>query len=200
MGFEIDEEQKEVSSSEIDEGRVVRTSPQAGSKRKEGSIITLYVSGGEKGYVVEELAGQNVTEVKAVLEKMYNLYVILKEEENDTANVNEIIRTEPGAGTTLTEGDTITIFIPNKTSDYPDFTNGEYTLKAIEAWCEKYSINLTPVYNPTDEYPAGTIYSQSQKAGTSAMPNQDLTIYIAEEPESGDNLDNGDMPVDAGEE
>ncbi len=195
MGFEIDEEQKEVSSSEIDAGRVVRTSPQAGSKRKEGAVITLYVSAGEKGYVVEELAGQNATEVKAVLERMYNLYVILKEEENDTANVNEIIRTEPGAGTTLTEGDTITIYIPNKTSDYPDFTNGEYSLKEIEAWCEKYSINLTPVYNPTDEYPAGTIYSQSQKAGTSAMPNQSLTIYIAEEPESGNDLDNGDIPV-----
>lgn len=195
MGFEIDEEQKEVSSSEIDAGRVVRTSPQAGSKRKEGAVITLYVSAGEKGYVVEELAGQNATEVKAVLERMYNLYVILKEEENDTANVNEIIRTEPAAGTTLTEGDTITIYIPNKTSDYPDFTNGEYSLKEIEAWCEKYSINLTPVYNPTDEYPAGTIYSQSQKAGTSAMPNQSLTIYIAEEPESGNDLDNGDIPV-----
>lgn len=195
MGFEIDEEQKEVSSSEIEAGRVVRTSPQAGSKRKEGAVITLYVSAGEKGYVVEELAGQNATEVKAVLERMYNLYVILKEEENDTANVNEIIRTEPGAGTTLTEGDTITIYIPNKTSDYPDFTNGEYSLKEIEAWCEKYSINLTPVYNPTDEYPAGTIYSQSQKAGTSAMPNQSLTIYIAEEPESGNDLDNGDIPV-----
>lgn len=195
MGFEIDEEQKEVSSSEIDAGHVVRTSPQAGSKRKEGAVITLYVSAGEKGYVVEELAGQNATEVKAVLERMYNLYVILKEEENDTANVNEIIRTEPAAGTTLTEGDTITIYIPNKTSDYPDFTNGEYSLKEIEAWCEKYSINLTPVYNPTDEYPAGTIYSQSQKAGTSAMPNQSLTIYIAEEPESGNDLDNGDIPV-----
>lgn len=198
MGFEIDEEQKEVSSSEIDAGKVVRTSPQAGSKRKEGAIITLYVSGGEKGYVVEELAGQNATEVKAVLERMYNLYVILKEEENDTANVNEIIRTEPAAGTTLTEGDTITIYVPNKTSDYPDFTTGDMSLKEIEAWCEKYSITLTTVYNPTDEYQPGTIYSQSQKAGTSAMPNQTLTIYIAEEPETGDAEGNEDIPVDGG--
>ena len=44
LGFEIDEEQKEVSSSEIESGHVVRTSPQAGSKRKVGAIITLYVS------------------------------------------------------------------------------------------------------------------------------------------------------------
>lgn len=180
MGFEIDEEQKEISSSDIESGRVVKTSPQAGSKRKEGAIITLYVSSGENGYVVEDLVGQNATEVKAVLERMYNLYVILKEEDNDKANANEIIRTEPAAGATLTEGDTITLYIPNKIGDYPDFTTGEYSLKDIQSWCEKYSITLDITYNPTDEYPAGTIYEQSQKAGTTAMPNQNLVIYIAE--------------------
>lgn len=200
LGFEIDEEQKEVPSSDVESGRVVKTSPQAGSKRKVGAIVTLYVSSGEHGYAVENLAGQNATEVKAVLEKMYNLYVILKEEENDTANVNEIIRTEPGVGTTLTEGDTITIYVPNKTSDYPDFTTGSYSLKEIEAWCEKYSITLVPVYNPTDEYTPGTIYDQSQKAGTSAMPNQTLKIYIAEEIASEDDINNAEAPVDAGAE
>lgn len=200
MGFEIDEEQKEISSSDIESGRVVKTSPQAGSKRKEGAIITLYVSSGENGYVVEELAGQNATEVKAVLERMYNLYVILKEEDNDKANANEIIRTEPAAGATLTEGDTITLYIPNKIGDYPDFTKGEYSLKDIQSWCEKYSITLDVTYNPTDEYPAGTIYEQSQKAGTTAMPNQNLVIYIAEElsqddpaPEDIDATDNDEV-------
>lgn len=200
MGFEIDEEQKEISSSDIESGRVVKTSPQAGSKRKEGAIITLYVSSGENGYVVEELAGQNATEVKAVLERMYNLYVILKEEDNDKANANEIIRTEPAAGATLTEGDTITLYIPNKIGDYPDFTKGEYSLKDIQSWCEKYSITLDVTYNPTYEYPAGTIYEQSQKAGTTAMPNQNLVIYIAEElsqddpaPEDIDATDNDEV-------
>ncbi len=200
MGFEIDEEQKEISSSDIESGRVVKTSPQAGSKRKEGAIITLYVSSGENGYVVEDLVGQNATEVKAVLERMYNLYVILKEEDNDKANANEIIRTEPAAGATLTEGDTITLYITNKIGDYPDFTTGEYSLKDIQSWCEKYSITLDITYNPTDEYPAGTIYEQSQKAGTTAMPNQNLVIYIAEElsqddpaPEDIDATDNDEV-------
>ena len=200
MGFEIDEEQKEISSSDIESGRVVKTSPQAGSKRKEGAIITLYVSSGENGYVVEDLVGQNATEVKAVLERMYNLYVILKEEDNDKANANEIIRTEPAAGATLTEGDTITLYIPNKIGDYPDFTTGEYSLKDIQSWCEKYSITFDITYNPTDEYPAGTIYEQSQKAGTTAMPNQNLVIYIAEElsqddpaPEDIDATDNDEV-------
>ena len=141
-----------------------------------------------------------IEKIKAVLERMYNLYVILKEEDNDKANANEIIRTEPAAGATLTEGDTITLYIPNKIGDYPDFTTGEYSLKDIQSWCEKYSITLDITYNPTDEYPAGTIYEQSQKAGTTAMPNQNLVIYIAEElsqddpaPEDIDATDNDEV-------
>ena len=107
----------------INFGSLARESDKAVFK-SEGAIITLYVSSGENGYVVEDLVGQNATEVKAVLERMYNLYVILKEEDNDKANANEIIRTEPAAGATLTEGDTITLYIPNKIGDYPDFTTG----------------------------------------------------------------------------
>ena len=35
-GFTVSDEQKEVSSSDIEEGRVVKTSPAVGSKRKMG--------------------------------------------------------------------------------------------------------------------------------------------------------------------
>ena len=182
LGFEIDEQQKETPSTEIEIGHVVKTSPQAGSKRKKGAVITIYISTGENGYIVEDLVGKNYQEQKGVLERMYNLYVIVKEEENDELNAGEIIRTEPEAGATLTEGDTITLYIPNKTTDYPDFTSGEYTLKQIEEWCEKYSIYLDPQYIETEEYVPGTIFNQTPKPGISAAPNQTLTIYIAEEP------------------
>lgn len=181
LGFEIDDDQKEVSSSDIETGNVVRTSPQSGSKRKKGASITLYISSGENGYVVEELTGKNYQEIKGVLERMYNLYVIVKEEENEQFNSGEIIRTEPAAGTRLTEGETITLYIPDMSAEYPDFTTNSYSLKEIQSWCDKYNVLLSEIYNQTDEYKAGTIYDQSQKAGTTVKPNQTLKIYIAEE-------------------
>lgn len=181
LGFEIDDEQKEVSSSEVDVGNVVRTSPQEGSKRKKGAVIKLFISTGENGYTVEDLTGKNYQEIKGVLERMYNLYVIVKEEENDKFNAGEIIRSEPAAGTLLTEGETITLYIPDMSAEYPDFTTNAYTLKEISSWCEKYNVTLSEIYNQTDEYQPGTIYDQSQKAGTTVKPNQTLKIYIAEE-------------------
>ena len=64
---------------------------------------------------------------------------------------------------------------------YPDFTKGTYSLKQIEEWCTKYGVKLTTSYVETDEYPAGTIFEQSQKADDAVVNGQTLTIKIAEE-------------------
>lgn len=183
LGFEISETYKEISSSEVETGGVVKTSPQAGTTRKKGATITIYISTGENAYVVEDLKGKNYLEVKGVLEKMYNLYVIVKDaDETKGYKAGEIVSTEPEAGTKLEETDTITLYIVDTNVVYPDFTTGEYSLKKIKNWCEDNNITLEEIYNETDEYPAGTIYDQSYKEGVQAMSGQVLKIYIAEEP------------------
>ena len=194
-GFEIDEEQKEIASKDITKGDVVKTSPQADSLRKKGAIITLYVSSGEVGYTIEEsIIGSNYQEITGILREMYGIQVLIKNEAKPDAKAGEIIRTEPDVGTVLTEGDTITLYIPDLNTDYPDFTTGEYSLTDIEEWGEKYSIEIAPSYIETSEFPPGTIYSQSPKAGSSAVPNQTLTIYIAEEPSSDAPASDVDNP------
>lgn len=193
LGFEISETYKEISSSEVETGGVVKTSPQAGTTRKKGATITIYVSTGENAYVVEDLKGKNYLEVKGVLEKMYNLYVIVKDaDETKGYKSGEIVYTEPEAGTKLEETDTITLYIVDTSVVYPDFTTGDYTLKKIKEWCNDNNITLEEIYNETDEYPAGTIYDQSYKEGVQAMSGQVLKIYIAEEPTN----DYGDLTAE----
>ena len=122
---------------------------------------------------------------------MYNLYVEVIEEEIDDINKyeqGEIISTVPEAGTVLKEGDTIELHIPDTSILYPDFTSGEYSLQDIEDFAEKYSIILKVEYIETSEYEVGTIYEQSIAAGTVVNANSTLTIYIAEEPLSQDEI------------
>lgn len=190
MGFVVADETKSVASEEVEEGLVVKTSPESGRTRKKGAEITLYISSGENSYVVEDLVGKNYLEVKGVLEQMYNLYVLVDDdtETGTEYSAGEIIRTDPETGTKLSEGDTITLYIPNMTSTYPDFTTGDYTLKEIEAWCEKYGVTLVTVYNQTDEYTVGTIYEQSQTAGSNVLTGQTLKLYIADEVASDDDV------------
>ena len=183
-GFNIASETKDTASDEIEEGLVVKTSPPTGSTRKKGATVTLYVSAGEGGYVLEDLKGKNYLEQKAILEKMYNLYVeVIEDELEDPKSIEKgtIISTEPEAGTLLKEGDTIKLHIPDTSVVYPDFTNGEYTLKDIENFAQKYEIELLVEYTETNEYEVGTIYAQSKEAGTVVVSGSSLKIFIATE-------------------
>ena len=183
-GFEVLTETKGVTSDTIEEGKVVKTSPGAGRTVKEGTSITLYISTGEGGYVLEDLKGKNYIEQKAILEKMYNLYVEIIEdpiEENDKYEKGTIISTEPAAGTLLKEGDTIKLHIPDTSVVYPDFTTGEYSLKDIEEFAEKYKITLLTEYMETSDYEPGTIYEQSREKGSTVTEGATLKIYIASE-------------------
>lgn len=196
-GLSVASETKELASSEIAAGNVVKSSPQIGRTVKKGTEVTLYISTGENCYIVENLVGKNYKEVKGKLESKYNLYVkISKVEDKTRENVEEIIKTEPGVGTKLSEGDTITLIVPDIVTEYLDFTKGSYTLKDIEAWCDKYGVTLLPIYEETSEFEAGTIFNQSQKAGSTVRSGETLKIYIAQEIVSDlpDNIDT-DMPT-----
>ncbi len=190
-GFNVLSETKEVTSDSIEEGLVVKTSPQAGRTVKKGSSITLYVSVGEGGYVLEDIIGKNYIEQKAILEKMYNLYVEVIEDEIEDPTSQEqgvILKTEPEAGTLLKEGDTIKLHIPDTSIVYPDFTSGDYSLKDIETFADKYKLNLLVEYIETEDYEPGTIYEQSKEAGSTVVEGATLKIFISSEVESPDNL------------
>lgn len=184
-GFNVATETKDATSDEIEEGNIVKTSPSAGRTVKEGSTITLYVSIGEGGYILEDLTGKNYISEKAILEKMYNLYVEVIEDEVENINEYEkgtIISTEPEAGTLLKEGDTIKLHIPDSSIIYPDFTSGDYSLKEIEDFAKKYNIELLVEYVETDEYEPGTIYEQTKEPNAIVTEGATLKIFIASEP------------------
>ena len=183
-GFKIASETKDATSDTVEVGSVVKTSPAGGRTVKEGSMITLYISVGEGGYTLEDFKGKNYLEVKGYLENTYKLYVEVIEDEvddPDKAGTGEILKTEPEAGAVLKEGDTIKIHIPDSSVVYPDFTSGDYSLKDIENFANKYGINLSVEYTETNEYEVGKIYKQSRDAGSVVTKNAELKIYIASE-------------------
>ena len=84
----------------------------------------------------------------------------------------------------VVEGDTVTLYIPNLTNYYPDFTSGDYSLSDIEAFCDKYGLLLEdPEYVHDNSYEPGTIFYQSRQAGTEIIRGMKLKIKIAVEEE-----------------
>ena len=197
-GFVVADEQREEASETIDEGLVTKTSPAAGSIRKEGTEITIYVSLGDITIEIENYVGENYAEVKGRLEALnLNVYVESRDipEGDDPSDYEEgiIMAQSVEAGTKLSEGDSITLYIPSLDNKYPDFVADEYTIAEVEDFAEDYEITLNIVYEDTTEYAPGTIIRQSRAAGSTVVSGARLTITVAREPSSSE-----ETPEDSG--
>jgi len=175
---------KETTSDTIKKDKIVKSDPSSGRTVKEGSSVTLYQSIGEGTYEVEDFTGKNYHEIKAVLEKVNNLFVIIEEIEVDDVskyNLGEIIKQEPGVGTKVKPGETITLYIPDMSATYPDFTSGEFSLTDIQAFADKYNLKLKVEYKATTLFEVGSIIEQLPKQGATIVSGMSLKIVIAEE-------------------
>lgn len=183
LGFEVATKTESIYDEEIDEGKVVKTSPQKGRSVKKGTTITLIVSKGKNTIEVEDYTGKNVYEIKATLEnKGIKVYVEQKEVSEDSKyEENSIIEQSIAKGEKLKKGDSITLTVPEFIVVYPDFAGENWTVANIEAFCTKHNISLNKQYKETNEFLDGTVLSQNRPVGSKVLENTPLTITIAKE-------------------
>lgn len=195
-GLKIKSDLKEIASDEIEAGKVVKTDPAAGRTVKEGTEITIYVSSGPTTLEVDNYIGRDYSNVKDKLEHDYALNVLVekKEVEGNPADydADEIIDQNPKKGEKLKAGDTITLYIPDIESLYPDFTTGEYTLSDIEEFCSKYNLKLVTKYVTDNTVEPGTIISQSRPKNSKIQTGATLVISISENTMDNVPSNNGD--------
>ncbi|MDD3392383.1 MAG: Stk1 family PASTA domain-containing Ser/Thr kinase [Bacilli bacterium] len=188
LGFEVNVETKSKSDNTIEEGNVIETSPIIGRTVKKGTEITLIVSSGPKGLTMENYVGKLYYEVEASLEAN-NMHVIVETKEVADATKyteNVIIEQDPKEGTLLEEGDTVTLYIADIITKYPDFVNEGWNVSDVETFSNKYNLTLVKEYRETSDYSAGTIISQSRAADSKVLSGTTLKIVIATEVSSGE--------------
>ena len=183
-GFEVNEEIIKIPDDKYEEGKIVKTDPEAKRSIKKGKTITLYESTGKATYAVEDYTGKNYIEIQTLLKSVYGLDVKIDKktvQSTDGLDAQAIIDQSVKAGTELKKGDKITLYIPDIYQEYPDFVGEGWALAEVESFCEKYKISLDIVYEETDDYKAGTIIRQSRKAKDRIVENTKLKITIAKE-------------------
>ncbi|MDD6272000.1 MAG: Stk1 family PASTA domain-containing Ser/Thr kinase [bacterium] len=189
-GFDVETEYKYISSDTIDEGKVVQTSPEIGSKRKSGTKVILYISSGEGVYVVEDFTGENYLVAKGKIEAQCECNVIVETEkvdEDKKAKEDTVLRTIPAKNEQSKLGETITIVIPEVEYKYPDFTKG-YTIDKIEEFAKKHELKLEYKYQTTTTVDEGTILKQSRAASSVVTPGATLVITVAIKPDVEEDL------------
>ena len=191
-GFTVSPKQIEKSSTVIDEGKVISTSPSGGTKHKKGYEITLYVSTGSKAVEVEDYTGKNYLEVKGKLEA-YGINVIIEKKEmevdsDEDYETNIIMDQSVKKGENLSKGDNITLYIPDIKNLYPDFTDGTYSVSDIIDFANEYKLKLKFIDKDSktisitsenaNEYADYKILTQNRAAGTKVTENASFTIKI----------------------
>ena len=172
--FEIGEEKSE-ASEKVEEGRIIRTDPDAGTGRKEGTKINLVVSSGKQSFQLSNYIGRKSTDVIAELKqkKVPENLIKIEEEESSESEAGTVLRQSPAAGTTydLSKASTITLTVAKKVTSVamPSYTGSslEFTKNNLiqivgvkEANIEVVEVSTAPA--GTAE---GTVVEQSPKAG-----------------------------------
>lgn len=180
-GFKVAADIIKIVSNDIDEDLVVKTDPEGGRTVKKGTEITLYQSLGRVQLELDDYTGRNYVTIKADLEVSNINVVIEKIEVSNPADYKDgqIIEQSPKAGKSVKEGDTVTLFIPDIVSNYPDFIKEGWSANEVEDFAVEYNINLTIEKQETNAYKEGDIISQSRAAGTRIVSGTSLRIIVA---------------------
>lgn len=155
---------KDENSSDVKQGSVVRTEPDAGEKLQKGQEVTLYISLGQNK--MPDLKNDTRSNAETRLRALdIGLSILFLEEKSDNIEEGRVVRTEPAAGSKLKADDTVTVYI--STGD------GKVTVPPVIGFTKMEAISLLKdaglmyevheMYDPTVD--SGKVISQSE------MPN-----------------------------
>lgn len=194
--FEAGEEKSEASDT-VAEGRVIRTDPEAGSSRKEGTKVNLIVSSGKQSFQLSNYVGRKYTEVVAELKekKVPENLIKMEEEESSESEPGIILRQSPAAGTTydLSKASTITLTVAKRVTSVsmPSYIGSslEFTKNNLTQiiGVKEANIEVVEVSTAPEGTAEGTVVDQTPKAGEQvdlASTRIKLSIYKPKTPPS----------------
>ena len=194
--FEAGEEKSEASDT-VAEGRVIRTDPEAGSSRKEGTKVNLIVSSGKQSFQLSNYVGRKYTDAVAELKekKVPENLIKMEEEESSESESGTILRQSPAAGTTydLSKASTITLTVAKKVTSVsmPSYIGSslEFTKNNLTqiVGVKEANIEVVEVSTAPEGTAEGTVVDQTPKAGEQvdlASTRIKLSIYKPKTPPS----------------
>lgn len=187
--FEIGEEKSEASDT-VEEGRVIRTDPDAGSARKEGTKVNLIISSGQQSFKIGNYVGRKSTDVIAELKgkKVPENLIKVVEEESSETEAGLVMKQSLSEGTTydLSKATEITLTVAKKVTTVPmpsyigsslEFTKNNLIqiVGVKEANIEVVEVSTAPEGTAEE-----TVVSQSPKPGEGVDLNKTrikISIY-----------------------
>ncbi len=175
-----------VYNDSVESGVIISQTPVAGEKVVEGSLVVVKVSLGSIPRVVKmtDLAGRSKEWAVDFLEcQDYGLEFTIKEENHDSVAQGHVIRTEPKAGTELTNGQTVTLWVSKgkkvQFSAMPDVVNQteEQARNVLNLQDMALDIVIEEVYNINIQ--AGMVMETEPASGERLKTGQVVKLYVS---------------------
>ena len=198
--FEIGEEKTEASDT-VEEGRVIRTDPDAGSARKEGTKVNLIISSGQQSFKLGNYVGRKSTDVIAELKgkKVPENLIKIEEEESSESEPGVVLKQSLAEGTTydLTKATSIVLTVAKKvtTVTMPSYIGSslEFTKNNLIqiVGVKEANIEVVEVSTAPEGTAEGTVVDQSPKLGAKvdlSTTRIKISIYKPKTPPSSSSV------------
>ena len=174
-------ERRNVPSETVKRGRVADQDPDAGQEVAEDSVVIISISTGRPRVAVPDVVGISRQEAQAAL-KAAEFRTRVQRRYSDTVAEDQVISTDPPAGTRATQGSRVTVAVSRGVQPVavPDVTglDREGARQAIE------ELGLRPVFSSreTDEEDPGQVLEQQPAPGSEVQDGTAVRVVVAEAP------------------
>jgi beta-lactam-binding protein with PASTA domain/tRNA A-37 threonylcarbamoyl transferase component Bud32 len=166
------------ASDTVDQGKVTRTNPTAGSMQPKGSTVTIFVSTGKGMVAVPDVSGLDAIDASNQLgAKGLNARTV--NEASDTVDQGKVIRTDPPAGTQVAKGSTVQMVVSSgrqsvRVPNVVGMTQAEATSTLQEAGF-KVAVQESTTFDSSRN---GRVVAQNPSGGASAPRGSTVTITV----------------------
>ncbi|WP_144509296.1 Stk1 family PASTA domain-containing Ser/Thr kinase [Bacillus sp. FJAT-22090] len=182
-GFTIGDQTPEFSE-EVEEDHVIRTTPEAGKMRDKETEIHLFVSSGRETSAIGDYTGQDIDQVRTLLQNQGLRDVEVIEERFDSKPAGTILEQTPIGGTEIIPGETDLEFVVSKGLDLRtvnDLTNfNEKALKDTEK-SSGFKIKVIGKEN-SDKVQKGNVIRQDPKPNAKVAPGSTIEVVVSDGP------------------
>lgn len=161
-------------------GEVLHQTPAAGMTVKKGKTVSLIVNGEAEQVVVEDVKGYKQQDAYDAL-KALNLSPKIQAVADDDTAVGYVVKTDPAAGSTVSTGTTVTIYVssgPSKESAViPNIVGYQYSTAKEEL--EAAGFVVTAEYDDESDKDENTVLSVSPNEGEKAKKGSVVTVTVS---------------------
>ena len=161
-------------------GEVLNQNPVASMPVKKGKTVSLTVNGEAEQVVVEDVKGYKQQDAYDAL-KALNLSPKIQAVADDDTAVGYVVKTDPAAGSTVSTGTTVTIYVSSGPSTesavIPNIVGYQYSTAKEEL--EAAGFVVTAEYDDESDKDENTVLSVSPNEGEKAKKGSVVTVTVS---------------------